>query len=170
MNVDEFEHTEVEQQARRAQLRVSAALARRDQQHVPATLHAKKDEPKLTTEVQMAVEPFSFPIDIPELGIELRVETGSSSHRMATSITVDRRDPEVQREGNDVTQAAFQSPTAHTVRTHGERRLVYVASVTADSPPTHPAQLHDGGGADVGGVGSHQTQDTGTETNSSTAS
>jgi hypothetical protein len=71
VNVDEFAHTGFEQQARRDQLRVLAALARRDQQHVPATLHAKKGEPaKLTTEVQMAVEPFSFPIDIPELGIE----------------------------------------------------------------------------------------------------
>jgi hypothetical protein len=119
-----------QEQARRDQLRVLAALARRDQRHMPDTLHAKKDEPKLTTKVQMVVEPFSLPIDIPELGIELRVETGSSSHRMATSITGDRRDPEVEREGNDVTQAAFQSPTAHAMRTHGEKRLVYVASNT----------------------------------------
>jgi hypothetical protein len=51
VNVDEFVHTEVEQQARRDQQRVLAALA--------------------------------------------------------------RRDPEVQREGDDATQAAFQSPTAH---------------------------------------------------------
>jgi hypothetical protein len=48
-------------------------------------------------------------------------------------------------------------------------------SVTLDSgsaspPPTHPTRLSDGGGTDVGGVGSYQTQDTGTETNSSTAS
>jgi hypothetical protein len=84
------------------------------------------DVPKLETEVQMVVAPFSFPINVPGLGIELRVETEPSSHRMATSITVD--------------------------------------SVTASSPPTHPAQLSDGGGADVGGVESHQTQDTGTET------
>jgi hypothetical protein len=95
VNVDEFEHTEVEQQARRDQQRVLAAMA--------------------------------------------------------------RRDPEVQREGNDATQAAFQSPTAHD-------------DVTTGSPPTHPAQLSDGGGTDVGGVGSHQTQDIGTETSPSTAS
>jgi hypothetical protein len=82
VNVDEFEHTEVEQQARRDQQRVLAAMA--------------------------------------------------------------RRDPEVQREGNDATQAAFQSPTAHD-------------TATAGSPPTHPAQLSDGGGTDVGGVGSQQT-------------
>jgi hypothetical protein len=49
MDIDEFEHTEVEQQARRYQLRVLAALAKREH----------------------------------------------------------RRDPEVQGEGNDVTQAAF---------------------------------------------------------------
>jgi hypothetical protein len=49
-----------------------------------------------------------------------------------------RRDPEVQREGNDVTQAAFQSPTAHAVRTHGKRRLVYVTSVTGRWFATHP--------------------------------
>jgi hypothetical protein len=75
----------------------------------------------------MVVKPFSFPIAVPELGIEFRVEAEPSSHCMATSITVD--------------------------------------SVTASSPPTHPAQLSDGGGADVGGVESHQTQDIGTETN-----
>jgi hypothetical protein len=40
----------------------------------------------------------------------------------------------------------------------------------ASSPPTHPTQLSDGGGTDVGGVGSHRTQDTGTDANSSTAS
>jgi hypothetical protein len=84
-------------------------------------------EPKLTTEVQMAAEPPNFPIAIPELGIELWVEAGSSSHRMTTGITLD--------------------------------------SVTASSPPTHPALLSDGGGTDVGGVGSHLTQDIGTETN-----
>jgi hypothetical protein len=56
VNVDEFEHTEVEQRARRDQQRVLAALARHIREH--------------------------------------------------------RRDPEVQREGNDVTQAAFQSPYA----------------------------------------------------------
>jgi hypothetical protein len=32
-------------------------------------------------------------------------------------------------------------------------------SGTAISPPTHPAQLHDGGGADVGGVGSRESPD-----------
>jgi hypothetical protein len=36
--------------------------------------------------------------------------------------------------------------------------------VTASSPPTHPAPLSDGGGADVGGVGGHQIQDIDTET------
>jgi hypothetical protein len=46
-------------------------------------------EPKLTTEVQIVAEPFNFPIAIPELGIELRVEAESPSHRMATSITLD---------------------------------------------------------------------------------
>jgi hypothetical protein len=35
VNVDEFEHTEVEQQARRDQQRVLTALARRNQEHVP---------------------------------------------------------------------------------------------------------------------------------------
>jgi hypothetical protein len=35
VDVDEFEHTEVEQQARRDQQRVLTALARRNQQHVP---------------------------------------------------------------------------------------------------------------------------------------
>jgi hypothetical protein len=54
--VDEFEHTEVEQQARRDQQRVLTALARRNQQQAKRREH--------------------------------------------------RRDPEVQREGNAVTQAA----------------------------------------------------------------
>jgi hypothetical protein len=63
-----------------------------------------------------------------------------------------RRDPEVQREGNDVTQAAFQSPTAQE-------------NATAGGPPTHPVQLSDGGGTDVGGAVSQQTQDTGTNSN-----
>jgi hypothetical protein len=35
VNIDEFEHTEVEQQARRDQQRVLMALARRNQQPVP---------------------------------------------------------------------------------------------------------------------------------------
>jgi hypothetical protein len=70
-----------------------------------------------------------------------------------------RRDPGVQREGNDVTQAAFQSPTAHAMRTHGDRRLGYVASVTTGAPPTHPAQLSDGGGTDVGGVACRESSD-----------
>jgi hypothetical protein len=34
-----------------------------------------------------------------------------------------RRDPEVRREGTDITQAAFQSPTAHPVRYY--ERLIY---------------------------------------------
>jgi hypothetical protein len=45
--------------------------------------------PKLKAEVEMVVAPFSFPITVPGLGIGLRVETESSSHRMATSIMVD---------------------------------------------------------------------------------
>jgi hypothetical protein len=58
-----------------------------------------------------------------------------------------RRDPEVQREGNAVTQAALQSPYAQA----GD-----------DAASTGPTQLSDGGGTGVGGVVSHQTQDTGT--------
>jgi hypothetical protein len=105
VNVDEFEHTEVEQQARRDQQRVLIALARRNQQPVPMA-------------------------DVEH-----------------------RRDPEVQREKamTCVTQAAFQSPTAQDDAAAGE-------------PPTHPAPLGDGGGSDVGGVESHQTQEIVTET------
>ena len=76
VNVDEFEHTKVEQRARRDQQRMLAALAR-------------------------------------------------------------HRDPEVQREGNDVSQAAFQSPYAHK----GD---------DATSGPTPPARVGDG--TDVGGT------------------
>jgi hypothetical protein len=51
-----------------------------------------------------------------------------------------RRDPEVQREGNDVTQAAFQSPTAHPVRTY--ERMIYsrhnVSSVFRKEEGGHP--------------------------------
>jgi hypothetical protein len=98
VNVDEFEHTEVEHQARRDQQRVLSALARHKREH--------------------------------------------------------RRDPEVQREGNDVTQAAFQSPYAQDVD-----------DTASGGPPTHPTRLSDGGGTDIGGVGSRQTQDTGTNSN-----
>jgi hypothetical protein len=45
---DLAEHTGVEQQARRDQLRVLEALARRDQQCALATLQAKEDAPTLT--------------------------------------------------------------------------------------------------------------------------
>jgi hypothetical protein len=118
VNVDEFEHTEVEQQARRDQQRVLTAMARRNQQHDPG---ADVEHFGLRTLLMEAVD-----------------------FCVATSVVTDG------------TQAAFRSPTAHD-------------DATAGSPPTHPAQLSDGGGSDVGGVGSHQTQDTGTETNSSTA-
>jgi hypothetical protein len=118
MNVDEFAHTDVEQQARRNQLRVLAALARRDRQRVPATPHAEEDAPISTKAPAADVEP-SMDMEIVDFCV-------------APSVTLDIG--------------------------------------TASSPPTHPDQLHDGGGSDVGGVGSHQTQDTGTETNSSTAS
>jgi hypothetical protein len=59
-----------------------------------------------------------------------------------------RRDPEVQREGSDTTQAAFQSPYAQDVD-----------DATAGGPPAHPTP--DGGGTGVGGVVSQQAQDTG---------
>jgi hypothetical protein len=100
VNVDEFEHTEVEQQARRDQQRVLMALARRNRQPVPMA---------------------------------------DGVHFDPTERREHRRDPEVHREGNDVTQAAFQSPYAQDVD---------------DATP-------DEGGAGVGCVASQQTQDTG---------
>jgi hypothetical protein len=112
MSVDEFAHTDAEQQARRDQLRVLAALARRDRQRVLATLHAEKDAPTPTQAPAADVEPLMEMVDF----------------CVAPSVTLD--------------------------------------SSNASSPPTHPALLSDGDGTDVGGVGSHQTQDTGTETNS----
>jgi hypothetical protein len=54
---------------------------------------------------------------------------------------------EVQREGNDVTQAAFQSPCAQDVD-----------DATAGGPPTHPTLSGDGGGTGVGGAVSQQTR------------
>jgi hypothetical protein len=106
VNVDEFAHNGVEQQARRDQLRVLAALGRRDRQRVPATPQAEEDTPTPTQAPAADVEPSMEMVDF----------------CVAPSVTLD--------------------------------------SGTASSPPTRPTQLHDGGGADVGGVGSHQTQDT----------
>ena len=122
VNVDEFEHTEVEQQARCDQQRVLAALARHRREH--------------------------------------------------------RRDPEVQREGNDVTQAAFQSLYAQDGDDATDPTSDYcgpgpdcsgpdaASDYCGPGPeiggPAHPTQLSDGGGTDVEGVGSQQTQDTGT--------
>jgi hypothetical protein len=113
---------------------VLTALARRNQQHVPGA-------------------------DVEHFGLRTLL-TEAVDFCVATSVVTDsvtaspvaqakrrehRRDPEVQREGNDVTQAtAFRSPTATA---HDD--------ATAGSPPTRHPQLSDGGGSDVGGVGSH---------------
>ena len=50
------------------------------------------------------------------------------------------------------------------------RAPCWTAALRVHSPPTHPTQLSDGGDTGVGGVRSHQTQDTSTEANSPTAS
>ena len=135
VNVDTFEHTVVEQQARRDQLRVLAALAR----------HRRQPPPE-------------FDLNGP-LGCPAReLLNHAVNFCSAASVVMDsntagpvdrrehRRDPEVQREGNDVSQAAFQSPYAHK----GD---------DATSETTPPAR----GGTDVGGVGGQQTQDTGAD-------
>jgi hypothetical protein len=118
VNVDELEHTEVEQQARRDQQRVLMALARRNRQ------------------------PF------PMADVEHFEPTERREHR--------RDAPEVQREGNDVIQAAFQSLCAQPLR-------MLTSDATAGGPPTRPTPSGDGGGTGVGvgGVVSQQTQDTG---------
>jgi hypothetical protein len=154
VNVDEFEHTEVEQQARRDQQRVLTALVRRNQQHVPGAdvEHFGLQGPVGCASRAMLREAVDFCVATSPVTDSVTASPVEQAKRREH-----RRDPEVQREGNDVIQAAFQSPTAHD-------------DATAGSPPTHPAQLSDGGGSDVGGVGSHQTQDIVTETSPSTAS
>jgi hypothetical protein len=101
LNVDEYADTEVEQQARR------------DQERVLAAMRAKKDAPA--------------PAQVP--AAEGHMPIGS---RRSLMEIVD---------------------------------FCVATSVVDDGiPPTHPTQLSDGGGADVGGVGGHQTQDIDTET------
>jgi len=82
VNVDEFEHTKVEQRARRDQQRVLAALAR----------HRQRPPPE-------------FDLNGP-LGCPARELLNHAVNFCSAASVV--MDPEVQREGNDVTQAAFQ--------------------------------------------------------------
>ena len=148
VNVDEFEHTEVEQQARRDQQRVLAALARHKRQPVPMA------------DVEVGHFDLHGPVGCPARALlNQAVDFCSATGVVMDSITASpvdptersehRRDPEVQREGNDVTQAAFQSPYAQD------------GDDAASTDPMH-TRPSDGGGTDVGGVGSQQTQDTGT--------
>jgi hypothetical protein len=140
VNVDEFEHTVVEQQARRDQLRVLAALARHRRQSAPIEAEFDLNGPVGCPARELLNHAVDF---CSATSVVMDSTTASPVERREH-----RRDPEVQREGNDVTQAAFQPPYAQD----GD---------DAASGPTHPTRS-DGGSTDVGGVGSQQTQDTGT--------
>ena len=109
MNVDEFEHTEVEQQARRDQQRVLTALARRNQEHVPMAdvEHFDLHGPVGRASRALLMQAVDFCVATSAV-----TDSVTASPVEPTKRREHRRDPEVQREGNDVTQAAFQSPTA----------------------------------------------------------
>jgi hypothetical protein len=111
MNADEFEHTEVEQQARRDQLRVLVALARHDQQHGPATIHAKKDAPTPTQALaaEEHAEPLNFQGPIGSRAplmemVQFCVETGVVTNGVTAS-SAEKDEPKVTTEGSDGSRA-----------------------------------------------------------------